>query len=74
MADMSIALGEKIRLLRRQKGYKSIEAFAQALGYSWPTVSRYERGVTTPSLDRLHEIADLLEVPLEELLDGRKAA
>jgi transcriptional regulator with XRE-family HTH domain len=69
---MSRALGARIRELRREAGYDSIEAFARALNYSWPTVSRYERGVSTPSLARLREIAALLDVSLEELLNGRE--
>lgn len=74
MADMSIGLGERIRELRKRANYDSIEAFAHALGYSWPTVSRYERGVTTPSLERLRHIADTLGVSLEELLEQDKVA
>lgn len=68
MADMSNALGRKIRLLRREKGFDSMESFAQALGYSWITVSRYERGKTTPDLVRLHHIADVLGVSAEDLV------
>lgn len=71
---MSRALGARIRELRKRQGYESIEAFARDLGYSWPTVSRYERGVTTPDLERLHHIADTLGVTLEDLLDGARAA
>lgn len=74
MADMSRALGARIRELRKEAGYDSIEAFAHALGFSWPTVSRYERGVTTPDLVRLHHIADVLGVPVEDLLSDREAA
>lgn len=74
MADMSIALGVRIRELRKAAGYESIEAFAHALGYSWPTVSRYERGVTTPSLDRLRTIAETLGITLEDLLDEERVA
>lgn len=74
MADMSRALGVRIRELRREAGYDSIEAFARALGFSWPTVSRYERGVTTPDLVRLHHIADVLGVSVEDLLTEKEAA
>lgn len=70
MPAMSRALGERIRELRREAGYDSIEAFARALGYSWPTVSRYERGVTTPDLVRLHHIAAVLKVDVTDLIDG----
>lgn len=74
MADMSSALGARIRELRKKKGFDSIEAFAHALGYSWITVSRYERGKSTPDLARLHHIADTLKVPVGELLKVAKKA
>lgn len=68
-------LGQRIRQLREAKGY-TIESFAIALGYSWITVSRYERGKSTPTVERLHHIADTLGVPADELLtdiDGAAA-
>lgn len=74
MSDMSIALGRRIRKLRRAKGYESMEAFAYALGVSWPTVSRYERGIAAPSMERLHQIADVLGVPIDDLLNDKQAA
>lgn len=67
MTDMSSELGARIRLLRTEKGY-TIESFARALGYSWITVSRYERGKTAPDLIRVHHIADVLGITAEELL------
>lgn len=67
MADMSSELGSRIRNLREARGY-TIESFARDLGWSWITVSRYERGKSTPSLERLHHIADTLDVSVEELL------
>lgn len=68
------ALGRRIRRIRLEKGFDSIEAFGIALGYSWITVSRYERGVTTPTLARLQHIANVLDVPLAELLSDKAAA
>lgn len=77
MADMSSRaakkLGARIRALRTAQGY-TIESFAQALGYSWITVSRYERGKVLPDLERLHHIADTLGVPVTDLLDEGVAA
>lgn len=74
MTDMSIARGAQIRKLRREKGFDSIEAFARALGWSWITVSRYERGKSNPSIERLYKIADVLGVPIEDLLTEEKVA
>lgn len=69
----AIRLGKRIRTLRKAKGFDSIEAFAHALGFSWITVSRYERGKSTPDLDRLHQIADLLGVSISELVTEEEA-
>lgn len=67
-------LGARIRRARKEAGFDSIEAFAHALGYSWITVSRYERGVSEITVARLHHIADVLDVPISALVDGEKAA
>lgn len=63
-------LGAKIRRIRREKGYESIESFAHALGMSWITVSRYERGVSEITVQRLHRVADVLGVDITEFVDG----
>jgi transcriptional regulator with XRE-family HTH domain len=71
MVDMSsgigVQLGARIRALRTTRGY-TIESFAQKLGFSWITVSRYERGKSTPNIDRLHHIAEVLDVSIEDLV------
>lgn len=66
-------LGKRIRQAREQKGY-TIESFAHALGVSWITVSRYERGKGGIPLDRLDEIAALLDTKASDLLDGIEVA
>lgn len=65
-------LGVRLRKLRTDKGYTSIEAFARDLGYSWITVSRYERGKSTPDLERLHHIAGVLGVTISELVSDEE--
>jgi transcriptional regulator with XRE-family HTH domain len=65
-------LGARIRRARRDAGFDSIESFAHALGYSWITVSRYERGVSEITVERLHHVADTLGIPISELVDGEK--
>jgi len=66
-------LGARIRRLRREAGFDSIESFAHALGMSWITVSRYERGISEISVERLHRIADVLKLPIGRLLDDEEA-
>lgn len=70
MNDMSTVIGDNIRRIRKDRGYDSIEAFARALEWPWITVSRYERGKSTPSVERLYEIADVLKVDITELLEA----
>lgn len=79
MSDMSspagraVRLGQRIRVLRKEKGFDSIEAFARECGFSWITVSRYERGKSTPDLERLHRMADVLDVSVGELVAEEEA-
>lgn len=48
---------------------------AIAIGVSWPTISRLERGVgKSLDIDRLHDVAHALGVPVEELLNDAVAA
>lgn len=67
------ALGAQIRQARKDAGHVSMESFAREIGVSWITVSRWERGVSEISVDRLGQIADALGVSIERLLE-RKAA
>jgi transcriptional regulator with XRE-family HTH domain len=41
---------------------------ALAIGVSWPTISRLERGIGPVDLDRLRDVAEALEVDLNELI------
>lgn len=60
-------LGGRIREARKAKGL-SQERLAVDLGVSWSTVNRYEAGNSTPSLNRLRLIADVLEVDVIDLI------
>lgn len=62
-------VGESIRELRDERGWKQRE-LAERLGVSPFTVSRWERGDSTPSLARLNEIADTFGVTLTDLIEG----
>lgn len=54
--------GDKIKLYRKEKGL-SQEQLAQQIGVTKSTVSKYELGHLDISLEVLHKIADILEVP-----------
>ena len=59
--------GQKIRILRRLKGY-SQEYFASQLGISQGAYGKIERGESDITLGRLREIADILEVTPIDIL------
>ena len=63
-----VETGKRIRELRREKGYKSIEKFADELGYSRQTVAKWENGETMPTLDTLYDIVSVLDCDMGYLL------
>lgn len=60
-------LGKKIELLRKQKGM-SQETLAFKVNVSRQSVFKWECGESTPSVDKLKELASLFEVSLDDLL------
>lgn len=65
-------LGETIRNIRKQKGY-SQETLALQLNVVRQTVSKWEKGTSVPDAEMLGRIADLLEIPVSQLLGDDKA-
>lgn len=68
-AAFQVALGKRIAAIRGERGL-SQEALAERLDSAKSVISRLERGSTVPSLPRLAEIADALEVPVWDLFAG----
>lgn len=62
-------LAQRLRDTRTERQI-SQERLAVEVGVSWSTINRYERGVTTPSLNRLRVIADVLHVSVADLIEG----
>ncbi|SMB99871.1 Helix-turn-helix [Thermanaeromonas toyohensis ToBE] len=62
-----ISLGDKIRLLRQEKGLSLKELSAKA-GISFTYLSEIERGAMHPAADTLNKIAAALEVPVSLIL------
>ena len=60
-------LSQNIKNLRKQKGYTQ-ETFAQELNVVRQTVSKWEKGYSVPDAVMLERIAELLEVPVGDLL------
>ena len=61
-------IGDKIRKVRELKGYKQ-EYVADELGMSVTAYGNLERGESSPSFDRLEEIAKVLEVSVQDILN-----
>ena len=62
-------LGNRIREARASKGWKQRELASQ-VEVEPITVSRWERGATTPDLDVLRLVADATEKPLSYFVAG----
>ena len=66
-------LGNRLYELRKQKGL-SQEELAGQLDVTRQTVSKWEVGDSNPDLDKLIQLGELFEMPLDELVFGRRAA
>lgn len=67
MSNYSIKLKEA----REKKKIKQSE-IASILNTTQQTISSYENGIRKPSLDRLVELAQILDVTLDELIEFKK--
>lgn len=63
-------LGNNIKTLRIQKGY-SQETLAQQLHVVRQTVSKWEKEISVPDAEMLVKIAELLDVPVSDLLGSK---
>lgn len=64
---MKLSLSENISKLRKKHSMTQ-EQLADALGVTFASVSKWERGVATPELHLIAEMADLFEVSLDALV------
>ena len=63
---------ENLKILRKQKGLKQ-EALAIKLHITRQTISKWEKGLSVPDAEQLVHLAEVLEVPITQLL-GQKVA
>ena len=65
----SIRLGERIRVIRRQKrlSLQDVEARSEA-EFKASVLGAYERGERAVSVPRLHRLAEFYDVPVDQLL------
>ena len=68
MMEMNLALGRRIRALRKKKGLIQ-EGLAEQIGTSSKYIGEIERGKVNFSIDIAEKIAGGLEVDLPELFD-----
>ena len=73
MTHESGGVGGRLRIARRSVGLTQ-KQLAEQLGVESITVSRWERGVTSPSLPRLRRIAELTETTVSDLVRAPDAA
>ena len=64
---MKLSLSENISKLRKEHSMTQ-EQLAEALGVTFASVSKWERGVATPELNLIAEMADLFGVSLDALV------
>ena len=70
---VSGGVGERLRTARRSSGLTQKQLAAE-LGVEPITVSRWERGVTTPTLPRLRQIAEITETTVSDLVRAPDAS
>lgn len=63
-------LGERLEVLIREQGYRSMENFALANGIHKATLHQVLRATADPRLSTLFRLAEALELPLEDLIKG----
>ena len=71
MKEISIHVGQKIRLYRKMKGW-TIEVFAGMINKSKATISKYENGDIAIDIETLFLIAQELGVSVNQLVDYAK--
>ncbi len=65
--------GENLKRLRKQKGY-SQEELAARLHVVRQTISKWEKGLSVPDAALLMQLSEMLEVPVQVLLDDASEA
>ena len=73
MKEISIHVGQRIRLYRKMKGL-TIETFSGMIRKSKATVSKYENGDISIDIETLFVIAQALEVSVNQLVDYAEEA
>lgn len=65
---MMKTLGQKFKILRQKKGLNQM-AMAELLDISIPAYSKLETGITDPNFSRIHQIANVHQIDIRQLLN-----
>jgi len=66
-------VGSRVRMRRIMLGL-SQEKLGDALGLTFQQIQKYEKGTNRIGASRLHQIADILQVPVSFLFEGGPAS
>lgn len=66
-----MTFAEHLLALRKARGWTQTEV-AQKVGISWRAYQNYERGLREPQLSVLTALADLYDLPVDELICRRR--
>lgn len=69
ITPIDVHVGERIRLRRSLVGLSQMQ-LAEKLSLSFQQVQKYENGSNRVGAGRLHQIAEILEVPVSFFFDG----
>lgn len=69
--ELAVAMGRRIVQLRKQRRW-SQEELAKQLGVIRERVGNWERGDHAPPLEALAALGEVLRVPLDELVSGKR--
>lgn len=64
-------VGSFLKELRKERNLTQ-EQFAEQLGMSGRSVSRWETGINMPDISLLVEIAEFYDVSISEIIDGER--
>ena len=65
-------IGLRVKAARQQKGLTQAQ-LAEAIDKAFETISYIERGKTAPNFSTLHDIANVLGLPMREFFDVDEA-
>ncbi len=61
-------IGKNIQKIRMERGYTQ-ETFSELMGVSWSYVAKIESGILNLSLGKITELANYLNVDINEILE-----